>query len=156
MRINQGDWEFDLLSIRMQRKPAPEPSRQCSFCPPMKEIFAPIYLLLQLKKSVKKCLGCGWTTRNINVYRDNPITTPNNWIGVMVISTTICTASHRYHPPRLGHLIIHSARRIQYDKKIRGFGQRIHSSQCARNCNKNSPDARVAVSVAKRALILSW
>ncbi|KAF5940545.1 hypothetical protein HYC85_021712 [Camellia sinensis] len=93
----------------MQTKRAGNKVKMFSFGPPMKEILAPVDLLLQLEDSVKQGLGSRRATRNINVNWDNPVTTTNNRVRVMVISTTICTASHRDDPPWLGHLIIDPA-----------------------------------------------
>ena len=44
---------------------------------------------------------CAWA------YRHDAIAPAHNCIGVMVISTSICTTTHRNHPSWFGHLIIH-------------------------------------------------
>lgn len=77
--------------------------------PPHKQIFAPIYLLLQLKNSVQKSLGSRWATWNINVNRDDPVTASHDSIRVMVVPSTVCTAPHGDDPPWLRHLIIDPA-----------------------------------------------
>ena len=86
------------------------------FGPPNMEILAPVDLLLQLEDSIKQGLGCGRATWNINVDWDDPVATPNDRVRVVVISTTICTATHRDHPPWLGHLIIYPEINFQCEK----------------------------------------
>lgn len=46
-------------------------------------------------------------TRYIYVYRNNSVTAPDNWVWVMIISSSIGTASHRDHPAGIWHLIIY-------------------------------------------------
>lgn len=77
--------------------------------PPVKEVLTPVDLLLQLKKAVQEGLGCGGAARDIDVDGDNPIAATHNRVRVVIVSPSICTASHRYHPPWLRHLIIHPA-----------------------------------------------
>ena len=46
------------------------------------------------------------TSRNININWNYSITTPDDRIRVMIITTTICTRTHRYYISRFWHLII--------------------------------------------------
>lgn len=82
---------------------------EASLSPPMKKILSSVDLLLKLKNPIEQSFSCWRTTRNVNVYRNNPVTATNNRVGVMVVATTIGTASHGYHPSRLWHLIINLA-----------------------------------------------
>lgn len=45
-------------------------------------------------------------TRNVNVHGNDPVASSDHRVAVMIISTAVCAASHRYHPPRMGHLIV--------------------------------------------------
>lgn len=80
-----------------------------SLGPPMEEILASVDLLLQLKNSVKQCLSSRRATRHVDINRDYPITTPNDGVRVVIVSTTICAASHGYNPTRFWHLVINPA-----------------------------------------------
>jgi hypothetical protein len=64
--------------------------------------------LLQLKQPIEKSFSCWRATRYIDVNRHNAITTPNNWIWVMVVASSISTAPHWNYPPWLWHLVINS------------------------------------------------
>mmetsp|Transcript_11222 Transcript_11222/g.16379 ORF Transcript_11222/g.16379 Transcript_11222/m.16379 type:complete len:234 (-) Transcript_11222:97-798(-) len=63
-------------------------------------------LLLKLKQSKQKSFSGGRTPRYIDVHWNNPITSPDDRVRIVIISTTIRTGSHGNNPPRLGHLII--------------------------------------------------
>jgi hypothetical protein len=100
--------------------------RQFSLPVPHPPSFRPPYFPLQTKNSLDQSFGSRWTysrqslpsqesstrkgvqltTRNINIDRHNPITTSHHAIRVMVIPTSISTASHADNPPRIRHLII--------------------------------------------------
>lgn len=45
-------------------------------------------------------------SRNIDIYRHNPITTSRDTVAVMIIASSIGARSHTDHPSRVGHLII--------------------------------------------------
>lgn len=63
--------------------------------------------LLKLEDAVKKCFCSRWTSGNVNINRDDSVTSTNDGIRVMIISPSVCTRSHWDHPSRLRHLIIH-------------------------------------------------
>lgn len=90
-----------------------EEALTCSFAPPVQEILASVDLFLQLENSIKQGLSSWWATRNVNVHRDNSITTSNNRIRVVVVSTSIGTTAHRNDPPWLWHLVINSTKRMK-------------------------------------------
>lgn len=50
-------------------------------------------------------------TRNINIYRDYSITSTNNRIRIVIITTTVSAASHADHPFWFWHLIVNTAKR---------------------------------------------
>lgn len=79
------------------------------FSPPNLEILAPVDLLLQLEDSIEQGLSCRWATWNIYINWDNPVATTDDRVGVVVVTTTICTASHGDDPPWLWHLIVDPA-----------------------------------------------
>lgn len=76
----------------------------------MEEIFAPIDLFLQLEESIQQSLSSWRTAWNIYVNRNNPVTPPNHWVRVVVISSTVSTTSHWNDPSRFRHLVINPAR----------------------------------------------
>ena len=54
----------------------------------------------------------GWgASRHINIHRHNPITTPRNTVTIMVITTSIRTASHGNNPSWVRHLIVDLSQR---------------------------------------------
>lgn len=79
------------------------------FAVPHLGTFHSLYLLLQLQNTIEQCLCRRWTARYIYVHWDNTITTTNNWVWVVIVSTTIGTASHGDDPFRVIRLIINSA-----------------------------------------------
>lgn len=98
------------ISIHKQCSTAARKQHEISsFGPPMEKILAPVNLFLQLEKSIEQGFCCRRATWDINVHWNNPIAAPDNRVGVMVVSTTICTASHRYYPSRFWHLVINLA-----------------------------------------------
>jgi len=74
---------------------------------PTQQVLFSANLLLELKKPIQKSLGSWWTTRNIDIHWNNPVTSSHNRIRIVVISSTVCTASHRYNISRIWHLIVH-------------------------------------------------
>ena len=82
---------------------------RCLFAVPHLGSFHSLYLLLQLKNTIEQCFSRWWTARYIYVHWDNTITSTNNWVWVVIISTTIRTASHGNDPFRVICLIINSA-----------------------------------------------
>lgn len=49
------------------------------------------HLLLKLQNSIHKRFTCRRASRNINVHRNNSITTSHNTVRVVVVSTPVCT-----------------------------------------------------------------
>lgn len=74
-------------------------------------LLCPCNFTLQLEETIQKGFGCGWAARYVDIYRDYPVTTPHHRIRIMVVSSTICTASHRYDPSRFRHLIVYFTQR---------------------------------------------
>lgn len=67
---------------------------KASLVPPMQEILAPVDFLLKLEESIEQSLS-GWrASRDINVYRHNSVTASNHRVGVVIVTTSIGTASH--------------------------------------------------------------
>jgi hypothetical protein len=64
-----------------------------------------------VKRAYHQRLG-GWgASRHINIHRHNPITTPRNTVTIMVITTSIRTASHGNNPSWVRHLIVDLSQR---------------------------------------------
>ena len=74
--------------------------------PPVKEILAPVDLLLQLKNTVQQSLS-GWRgSRDVDVNRDNPVAAPHDGVRVVVVSAATGAAAHGVYPARLRHLVV--------------------------------------------------
>ena len=67
----------------------------------------PLHLLLELQEPVHESLCCGRTPGNIDINRNNPIAASHHRVAVVIVSSSISTASHAHHPPRLRHLVVH-------------------------------------------------
>lgn len=70
----------------------------CNLCVP--------HLLLQLKDPIHQRFRCRRTSRHININRYNPITASRHTITVVIVTTTIRTATHRDNPSWIWHLIV--------------------------------------------------
>ena len=66
--------------------------------------------------------------RHINIHRHNTIASPRNTVTIMVITTSIRTASHRNDPSRIRHLIVDLSKR---------------RSHLIRKCASNDHDIRL-------------
>jgi len=66
----------------------------------------PLHFLLKLKEAIHECFSGGGAAGHIDVNRDNSVTAPDNSIGVVIIASTIGTATHAHHPTWLWHLIV--------------------------------------------------
>lgn len=64
------------------------------------------HLLLELEYSIHQCLRCRWASRNINIDRNNPITSSYNRVTVMIVAAAIRTTSHADDPAWIRHLIV--------------------------------------------------
>ena len=74
--------------------------------PPVKEILAPVDLLLQLKNTVQQSLS-GWrATRDVDVNRDDPVASSHDGVRVVVVSAATGAAAHGVYPARLRHLVV--------------------------------------------------
>ena len=67
--------------------------------------------MLTLKDPIHQSLARWRASRHIDIHRYNPITTPRHAIAVMVITTSVRTASHRNYPSGIWHLIIDLSKR---------------------------------------------
>ena len=107
LQSRQGNCQkcTNFYTILMQISGSPE----VLFAVPHLSSFHSLYLLLQLKNTIQQCLCRWWTAWYIYVNWDNTIASSNNWIWVVIISTTIGTASHGDDPFRVICLIINSA-----------------------------------------------
>lgn len=125
MNLGCGQNEMSYVKTR-QYEVAWNRHRKFSLPVPHPPSFRPPYFPLQTKNSLDQSFGSRWaysrqnlpsresstrkrdilTTRNINIDRHNPITTSHHAIRVMVMPTSISTASHADNPPRIRHLII--------------------------------------------------
>lgn len=63
-------------------------------------------LLLELEDAIHQSLAGRWAARHINIDRDNSIAATGDGVAVMIVSTTVGTATHADDPSRLGHLIV--------------------------------------------------
>ena len=43
----------------------------------------------------------------ININRYNSVTSPEHRVGIVVVASTVSTASHRDHPLRMHHLVVY-------------------------------------------------
>jgi hypothetical protein len=67
---------------------------KASLVPPMQEILAPVDFLLKLEESIEQSLS-GWRApRDVNVDWHDSVTASNHRVGVVIVSTSIGTASH--------------------------------------------------------------
>lgn len=64
-------------------------------------------LPLQLQQPIQQRLCSWWAARDIHIHRHDSVTSSHHRVAIMIITTPIRTTSHRHHPSRLGHLIIH-------------------------------------------------
>jgi hypothetical protein len=60
----------------------------------VKEILAPVDLLLELENTVQKSLGSWRASRNVDVHRNYTVTSAYNRVGIVLVSTTVGTAAH--------------------------------------------------------------
>ena len=56
--------------------------------------------------TIHECLRSRRTPRNVNVDRHDPVAPTGHTITVMIISASICAASHADDPSRLWHLVV--------------------------------------------------
>jgi hypothetical protein len=75
----------------------------CDLCVP--------HLLLQLEDTVHQRFRRWRASRNVNVHRHDPVAPSRDRVAVVVVSATICAATHRDDPPRVGHLVVHLPQR---------------------------------------------
>lgn len=102
------------------------------------------HLLLQLENSIKQSLCCWRASWNIYIDWNNTIHASHYRVAVMVISSTVCTAAHANHPPRVWHLVVaHSKSRSHLVRK------------CACNDHDICLSGRSAEYDAKTVLIVS-
>src|SRR5512135_2604081 len=66
-------------------------------------------LVLQLDDAIQQRLGSRWATGNVDIHRNDAVTTTNHRIGIMVIAAAVCARAHRDHPARLSHLVVNLA-----------------------------------------------
>lgn len=76
------------------------------FGPPVEGRVSTADLLLELQHSVKKSLGSGRATGDVDVDRDNPIASTDYSVRVVVVSTTVGAGSHGNNPAGLSHLVV--------------------------------------------------
>lgn len=71
------------------------------------DVGGPMKLSEYFVSTSKVTVGKGArTSRDINIDRDDPITSADDRVAVMVVTTTICTTAHADDPAGIGHLII--------------------------------------------------
>jgi hypothetical protein len=64
------------------------------------------HLLLELHDSVTESLGGGRATGNVDIDRDDSVTSSNNRVGVVVVSSSVGARSHGDDPSGLRHLVV--------------------------------------------------
>ena len=105
----KGGWPFKNVQKHLHRSNSTSEHYECLFAVPQLSILHSLYLLLQLKNAIQQCLCRRRTARHVYVNRYDTITSTNNRVRVVIISTTIGTASHWYDPLRVKSLVINSA-----------------------------------------------
>src|SRR3954466_592959 len=63
-------------------------------------------LLLQLQDAVDQRFGRRWTTRHIDVDRNDAIAAANDRVGIVVVTAAIGAGTHGDDPLRLRHLVV--------------------------------------------------
>ena len=66
-------------------------------------------LVLQLQNAVDQRLGRGRTAGHIDIDRNDAVTAAHDRVAVVVVATPIGAGTHRNHPARFGHLVVHLA-----------------------------------------------
>jgi hypothetical protein len=69
------------------------------------------HLLLQLEDTVHERLSGGRAAGHVDVDGDDPVTAPCDRVAVVVVSTTVCAATHGNDPSGVGHLVVDLAQR---------------------------------------------
>jgi len=134
--------KFTLFKCKSQRNLG-----VCLFAIPHLSIFHSLYLLLKLKNGIKQCLCRRWTARYIYINRDNTVTPTHNWVRVVIISSTIGTASHGDDPFGVICLIINSA---QCWSHFVGYGTGNNEAvSLTRACTKHHPKSVHVIPVNK-------
>jgi len=64
------------------------------------------HLLLQLENSVHESLTGRWASWDVDIDRDNSVTTSGDGVRVVVVTTTVSTGTHGNDPSWFWHLIV--------------------------------------------------
>lgn len=72
------------------------------------------HLLLKLQNSIHERLTGRRTSRNVDIYRYDPVTAPNYRVRVMVVTSSVRTRSHRDNPSRVRHLVVNLTERRRH------------------------------------------
>src|SRR5688500_2555995 len=65
--------------------------------------------VLELDNAVQQGFGSRRATGDIDIDRDDTVTSAHHRVGIMIVTAAIGAGAHGYHPARLGHLIVHLA-----------------------------------------------
>src|ERR1700722_6594242 len=83
---------------------------------PLRDLLGPrgrggvaLDLALQLNPPVQQGLRGRRTARHVDIDRYDAIAAADHRIGIVIVATAIGAGTHRYHPARLGHLVVHLA-----------------------------------------------
>jgi len=64
------------------------------------------HLLLELKDAEHERLCSRRAARDVNIDRDDPVTTTSDTVAVVVVTTAVCAAAHGDDPSGVGHLVV--------------------------------------------------
>lgn len=78
---------------------------------PKRGLPVPPDLSVQLQEAIEQRLGCRRASRHVQVNGNDPVTTPDDRVRVVVVSTSVSARAHRDDPSRFGHLVVHLSQR---------------------------------------------
>src|SRR3954454_19034919 len=91
-----------MIAQFLKRLVAHDPGLPCL----TRDAIAALDLLLELQNPIDEGFSSRRTAGNVNVDRNDPVTTANHRVGVVIVTTAVGAGTHRDHPPRFGHLVV--------------------------------------------------